>query len=293
MSYTYNNDRIKEMIELLKILLAFTLIALGLLVQSKYDAEFVGGGVILLFVDGIPFIVQNRRRIWLILKMQFIALKGERQSFIRFSMSYQYIIKVKDKYLLLKNSNWDWYQHVGGKYKRIEETQKILSDLNATDDIKMSTCELKKGDLVVFIPAKNGLKFLNWFDSRREREVSHWREFYEELLGGKADHILSKENFPYVNYRFVKSVQTPLKRAPIESGWGCWELLNYDVLELIPNAEQEEELEKLLQKGDTDYIKWADQALINDLGFDKREKKHLYNIGAHTKWVLNKKWTKE
>ncbi len=281
------------MIELLKILFAFALIAIGLLIESKYDAEFVGGGVILLLVDGIPFLVQNRRRIWLIMKMQLIALKGGEQSFIRFSMAYQYTIKIKDKYLLLKNSNWDWYQHVGGKYKRIEETQKVLSDLNARDDLKMQTSELKKGDLAVFVPASNGLKFLNWFDSKLEREVSHWREFHEELLGGKSNQILSRKNFPYVNYRFVKTVQTPLKRTPIESGWGCWELLSYDVLELIPTAEQTMELEKLLEAGDTNYIKWADSELIEGLGYDKRKKQHLYHIGAHTKWVKNLKWTKE
>ena len=112
-------------------------------------------------------------------------------------------------------------------------------------------------------------------------------------MGGKADNrILKKKNFPYVNYRFIKSVQTPLKRAPIESGWDCWEILQYDVLELIPNESQQKELEELLSKGDSEYIKWASAQMINKLGYDEGELSTKYNIGPHAKWVLNLKWSK-
>ena len=78
----------------------------------------------------------------------------------------------------------------------------------------MKTNGLKKGDLAVFVPAKNAVKFLEWFNTGKDREISHWREFYEELLGGKEKQILSHKNFPYVNYKFIKSVMTPLKKSP-------------------------------------------------------------------------------
>jgi hypothetical protein len=185
---------------------------------------------------------------------------------------------VNDKYLIVKNSNpsWHWYQHVGGKYKRIEETNKILKDFEAIDDLKMKTNGSKKGDLAVFVPAKNAVKFIDWFNTAKDREISHWREFYEELLGGKEEQILSLNNFPYVNYKFIKSVITPVKKAPIDSGWDCWEVLQYDVLDLIPTLEQQAELEDLLSKGDTEYIKWASTALINRLGHDDDEQQSKY-----------------
>lgn len=269
----------------------------GFNIDESLRPEFVGGGLILLItvlvIDGFDFFYGNRRRLKLAFHSFWIGLS---RKYIRFSMSYQYLIKVDDKYLLVQNANpnWNWYQHVGGKYKRLPETYNILKKLEATDDLKMKTGGLKKGDLAVFVPAKNALKFLDWFNSEKDREISQWREFYEELLGGKADkRVLKKKNFPFINYRFIKSVQTPLRRAPIETGWNCWEILQYDVLELIPNESQFAELKDLLSKGDTEYIKWASSEKINSLGFNRDDLSTEYNIGPHAKWVLNLKWSKE
>lgn len=261
-------------------------------VDDDLRPEFIGGGALLILslilVDGVHYIVSNRKRLWLIFRTKIIlASKGE---YIRFSMSYQYRIKVKNHYLLVKNSNpqWNFYQHVGGKYKRLDETKKVLADFGCTDDLKMKTDGLKKGDLAVFVPAEYAIEFIDWFNTKRGREISHWREFYEELVYGKAS-VLSKEKFPYVQYSFVGSVITPLKKA---HGWNCWEILLYDVLDLLPNADQEKELETLLQNGDTDYIKWATPALINSLGHDENLMETRYKIGEHAKWVLNMKWSK-
>jgi SMODS-associated NUDIX domain len=122
-----------------------------------------------------------------------------------------------------------------------------------------------------------------------EREISHWREFYEELIDGKGK-ILSKEKFPYVNYNLVSSVRTPLKKAKM---WDCWEILHYDVLDLLPNENQQKELEALFEDGDTDYIKWADYELIQCLGYNKHTRETPYGIGEHTKWVVNLEWNKD
>jgi hypothetical protein len=45
-----------------------------------------------------------------------------------------------------------------------------------------------------------------------------------------------------------------------------------------------------LQIGDTDMIKWADELLINSLGFDEKIRSERYDIGEHTKWTLNMKY---
>jgi hypothetical protein len=161
----------------------------------------------------------------------------------------------------------------------------ILSSLEAIDDLKLKTTGLKKDDLAVFVPAKNASKFLEWFNTGRDREVSHWREFYEELIEGKGS-VLSKENFSYINYNFVGSVQTPLLKA---RKWNCWEVLQYDVLDLLPNESQQKELEELFDQGDTDYIKWADYELIQHLGYNNYTREDSYEIGKHAKWVVNLK----
>lgn len=275
---------------LLQVIAATILIVVGkYFLSDELRPEFVGNGlamfVLLFTVELVYDAYTNWHRLWLVIKCWWLGLRG---GHVRFSMSYLYRIKVNDKYLLVKNSNWDHYQLVGGKYKRLALTQKVLNDFDAVDDLKMPTNGLKKDDLAVFVPAKNAIKFIDWFNTGKDREISHWREFYEELIDGKGK-LLDQKTFPYVNYNFRKSVCTPLKRA---SNWDCWEILQYDVLDFVPNAEQEKKLEELFQKGDSDYVKWADASLIQSLGFDSRQTKTIYKIGEHTKWAINLKWSK-
>jgi hypothetical protein len=271
---------------------AIFIIAGQFIVTGELRPELTGQGVaifIILLVTEVTYDAhKNWKRIKLVIRCFWLSLSGE---YIRFSMAYQYRIKVRDKYLLVKNSNWDFYQHVGGKYKRLPVTQKILQDFEATDDLKLPTHGLSKDDMAVFMPAKNAIKFIDWFCTGREREVSHWREFYEELIEGKAT-ILDQKTFPYINYNYVKTIRTPLKRAKAP-GWNCWEILQYDILDILPTKEQEKQLEELFDKGDTHYIKWADTELINSLGFNNHNRISNYNIAEHAKWVINLKYSKE
>lgn len=274
-----------------KFFIGIILILIGsYFVSADLNPEFVGAGSIILLdllFDTFYEIFTNWKRIKLVIICKYLSI---RKQYIRFSMSYLYRIKINDKYLLVKSSNFPHYQFVGGKYKRLKGTQSFLkTEFEAKDDLKLSTSGLMKHDFALFIPAKNGIKFLDWFAKNKDREISHWREFYEELIDVKGK-ILSKENFPYVNYNFVGTVTTPVKRTP---GWNCYEILQYDILDLIPTKKQEEELMALLEKGDTDYIKWADEELINSLGHCNRSQKQLYKIGDHTKWAINMKWTNE
>lgn len=273
------------------------LIAIGFIIYgyfkmagSEYQKDVVVFGIIglaTLLELLVEHLIINRKRLILLLYVYYLAVKGES---IRFSMSYLYIIKVDDEYLLVRNSNYGHYQLVGGKYKRLKGTQSLLKEkFEAMDDLKLPNKNLMKDDFAIFIPAKNAIKFLDWFNEGKNREINHWREFYEELIEGKGK-LLSKEKFPYVNYNLLGRVTTPVKKTP---GWDCYEILQYDILELLPNQEQYTELLSLKNQGDSNYIKWADSELINCLGHDKRTKTKLYDIGQHTKWALNMKWSKE
>jgi hypothetical protein len=279
------------MIYLLKLLLATLLIVASCThyVPSDLKTELTGAGIVffadVLLLDFGSYLHSNWKRFLLIVRCKYLSLSGK---YIRFSMAYQYRIKVNDKYLLVKNSNWDFYQHVGGKYKRLPHTQHILKEFESKDDLILKTTGIKKDDLAVLIPAKNAIRFLDWFNTGENREISHWREFYEELIGGNK--VLPQSVFPYVNYDFVKSIRTPLKWS---TKFKCNEILQYDVLDLIPTQKQQLELEKLFNKGDSEYIKWANDELIQNLGYDCHTQKKMYEIGAHTKWVLNSKWSKD
>lgn len=272
-------------------------IAIGLLTYgyfflsgSDLQPEFLGAGIIGLLgllALLLETIITNRNRLGLIIYSNWLGLRDQR---IRFSMSYLYRIKINDKYLLVKNNNFPHYQLVGGKYKILEGTRSFLqNEFDAIDDPKLPNKDLMKDDFALFIPAQNAIKFLDWFNGGKDREISHWREFYEELIEGKAS-LLNKDKFPYINYNFKGRVRTPIKRTP---GWDCYEILQYDILDILPTPEQRQALKQFQEQGDTDYHKWADLELVNCLGFDKRRKELLYKIGIHTKWAINMKWSKE
>lgn len=276
----------------MKYLLSFSTgviaIIFGYLFSSdELRPEFIGGGYFIIIGAGIALLFEaivNRERVKFILKCKSLAFNNQN---IRFSMSYLYRIKVKNKYLLVKNSNYGHYQLVGGKYKRLIETQSYLkNNFDAMDDLKFPNEGLTKNDFAIFIPASKAVKFIDWFNNQKDREISHWREFYEELVKTK---VVTQEKFPYVSYNYVGTVTTPIHK---NNGWDCPQVLQYDILDLIPTKEQEIELLNLLNDGDRDYHKWADRELINNLGHDNRQKKQLYRIGDHTKWALNMKWSK-
>jgi|GEM_PF-328429 len=276
------------------IILGIVFLVIGNIFKWENVSDFTVAGAIiittLVLEIIVPFIVDvkhmkfNLMLLWLITKREKI----------RFSMSYQLIIKIDGSYLLVKNSHSDYYQMVGGKYKVYPEGISILDDIRYQEDTKLPNDQYKKGDLAIYIPAKNAKKFLKWFESKKGREVSHWREFYEELIVGKnSKGILSKEIFSNIDYKYLSTIQTPIKKTPPETGWNTWEMLQYDIFEVKLAPNQETELIKLKAEGDTDYIKWTTTSLIDSLGFDGSKQKTEYKIGIHTKWVKNQKWSKE
>ena len=98
--------------------------------------------------------------------------------------------------------------------------------------------------------------FLKWFLSTREREVSPWREFYEELV---LTNILDKKIFGYVFYEMVGQHFEPIhydKFAKMDA------FMYADIF--VPrfiNQDQIDSLKKLLTIQSNDFI-WATEEEI-------------------------------
>ena len=73
----------------------------------------------------------------------------------------------------------------------------------------------------------------------------------------------------------------------------CQEILIYEIFELIANTEQQNVLDELYKKGNSRSVVWADEPIINSLGFDIRTTETEFEIGPHTKWAINEKYIKE
>lgn len=223
----------------------------------------------------------KRIKVWYLSKIRY------RQETIRVSMAYQYRIRVNDKYLLVKNSTWNFYQHVGGVYKILSGDEGFLKDnFGWEQDKKLKTSDEKHNDLRGFIPMVNLINFIDWFKSQKNREVSHWREFCEELI---IPGIIDFKVFKHFEYRYSGTVVTPIKKSAV---FNCLELLSYDVYDMIYNEKQFLHLSET-QKTESDMYKWMDEGLIQANGFNERERKQEVSLGQHTKWILNLKYSKD
>jgi len=219
---------------------------------------------------------------WFYFQTQFIYRNKE----IRISLAYLYRIKVNNKYLLVKSNHRNYYQPVGGAYKTLPGSEKIFDNCNVRPDRLIETSNgIAKGDLRVYVKGVSVTDFMDWFNSKEDREISPWREFCEELV---SKEVLPSRPFRYIDYKYKKTIKTPIIR--LDSG--DLGFFMYDIFDLVANDEQKVILEELFKKGDTDYHVWADEYIINRLGHDERNRQYQYDIAIHTKWALNLKYSK-
>lgn len=200
-------------------------------------------------------------------------------TYIRVSVAYLYKIYVDGKYLLVKGRNIDQFQPVGGVYKRMAESSKLFNELGILDDKEIPICDTSRHDLRIRVKGRNLHKFISWFESKQDREISHWREFCEELV--QPGH-LSVGNFPHISYRY-------LHQNPFYLHWSsyykCPEVLIHEVYELIPSEKQLQELKKLTASPSTDY-QWVDEDTIERLGRSNGAKP--FAVAEHANTLFNK-----
>lgn len=234
--------------------------------------------ILVFFVDSFLSNIK-RIKLWYLSKLRFSKKK------IRVSMSYIYRIQINDKYLLVKNSKWNYYQPVGGVYKILSEDIGFLKDnFDWGKDPYMKTDGEKRNDLRGTVPMPKLIHFLDWFDTQKNREISHWREFYEELIKTNILHI---KDFPHFEYRYAGTLRTPIKKSP---KWNnCLEILSFDVFDIVPTKKQEDILKKT-QSENIEEIVWLDEStIINNGVINKNEE---INLGQHTKWTIEMKYPK-
>ena len=241
--------------------------------------ELVGGIVFF----GLLSMLQNIKNLYFYYQTQILLRNKE----IRISIAYLYRININGKYLLVKNSRRNYFQPVGGAFKTLPGSEKIFESLNIKSDRIIETQNgIAKNDLRVFVKGLNVIEFIEWFNSKQDRETSPWREFCEELI---SPNTLPYKEFRYIDYKYKGTIQTPI----INLDSGEKGMFIYEIFDLVANNEQLLILEELQKKGNTtDYI-WAEEYLINRLGHNESNKKFTHEIGAHAKWALNMKYSKK
>mgnify|MGYP000891246937 CR=1 FL=1 len=173
----------------------------------KISIGFISGGIIELIV----FIFENRKR-WSLFKTKIIKSSKP----VRVTVAYLFRIEVNGKYVLIKRHKKDrvGYQPVGGAFKYFKEENRELFDrlgIEPCDFVKRD--EDTEHDLRIRInKRKNLMGFLKWFESRKNREIDPWREFYEELI---EPGLLPAEHFRHVKYVFVSKHTEGILPSPV------------------------------------------------------------------------------
>lgn len=230
---------------------------------------------------GLLQVLQNINQLWFFFQTRVLYRSKE----IRLSISYLYRIKLDGKYLLVKNRTRNYFQPVGGAFKTLPGSEKIFEKLNVRADRLIETEKgIAKGDLRVYVKGVDVIEFIQWFNSREDRETSPWREFCEELI---SSEILPWRPFRFIDYKFKGNIKTPIINLQSNDKG----IFIFEVYDLVPNDEQKFELLRLQEKGDTGEYIWVDEHIISRLGHDERTKEYLYDIAPHTKWALNLKWS--
>ena len=233
----------------------------------------------------IPIIWENKNHLSLYALTKYGKYKNKD---IRFSISYLYRIRIPhtDKYLLVTNRRIpNQLQPVGGVYKRYAESNSTfdLWNYQLDDNNKgLGTDKESDNDLRFRVKGKYVTDVIKWFEKNTEREISHHREFHEELLD---TGILPKDEFATPEYKHIKRVY---KSLVYSNHHKCYEVLIYDIMELIPNEKQKQELIKLEEKpNDLAY----GYAIVSSDDISRmhytEEGNQIAKVGAHTKLTIN------
>lgn len=238
-----------------------------------------------IITKGATIAWENRNHISTFFKTKIGSYKNKD---IRFSISYLFKIQIpnSNKYLLVKNRRIEnQLQPVGGAYKRYGDDSLFNKWEYKPDNHKngLNVDEKSESDLRFMVKGKYAIDVMNWFESMQERETDPYREFKEELLD---TNILDKEIFQSIAHKRIKRFSKNLAWSDFFS---CYEILIFDVFELIPNEEQKKFLIELGEKGtnlNNDYaIVECDD--IEQLRYMENEKQ-VARIGQHTKLIINK-----
>lgn len=192
---------------------------------------------------------------------------------IRFSIAYLYRIKIDDQYLLIKGNRIEQFQPIGGVYKYYESFLRLKELYDVKSDNPQNFCE--GNDLRIIVRGKNILNIIDWFNTRKNREVTIYREFYEELI--KCE-IIDLGSLVRSNIEFIKQIEPTVKYS---SHFKMQEILIFEVYELHLADQDIRQIKASLSN---------DKLILVDMDSIKREHIRINGkdckIGAHSKYIL-------
>lgn len=238
-----------------------------------------------LLTKGATIVWENRDYLELFFKTKYGKYKEKE---IRFSISGLYKIQIPNtnKYLLVSNRRIaGQLQPVGGVYKRFGDDS-LFNKWGYKPDTRkngLDVDEKSNSDLRFMVNGKSVIDVLKWYENGKEREIEPRREFIEELIDTE---ILDSKTFQNINQKHIRRYSKNLIWSDF---FGCYEILIYDIFELLLNEEQKKSLIELSKQGNDLSKGYAIVSCddIEQLRFLENDKQ-IARIGQHTKLIINK-----
>lgn len=236
------------------------------------------------FSKGVSKLWDNKDVAWLYARTIFGPYRNKQ---IRFSLSYLFRIRIpgSNDYLLVMNRRIaNQLQPVGGVYKRYGD-DKLFESWDFVPDSRqngLGVDETSDSDLRFRVRGKHTVDVVKWFEEGKEREVSGEREFCEELL---EPGILDRQTFKSIKYKHIRRHSRHLKWSDFHQ---CYEVMIYDIYELLPSAQQQQALITLAQqpKGLDKGYAIASCEQIEQCRY-QQDGLQLAKIGEHTRLLIN------
>lgn len=166
------------------------------------------GLVIASVIEFIVFIFENKKK-WKLL----VTKIWKPNTPVRVTVAYLFRIEDNGKYMLIKRHKKDFtgFQPVGGAYKYFkEENRENFDKLGIIPCNEVPRDNATENDLrIVINKRKNLIEFFKWFNSKKNREIDPWREFFEELI---EPGLLPAEHFRHIKYAFICEHQEGILR---------------------------------------------------------------------------------
>ncbi|MFC4018690.1 hypothetical protein ACFOW4_12170 [Micromonospora sp. GCM10011542] len=214
----------------------------------------------------------------------FLARTLYRYREVRVSIAYLIGISVGGEQLLIRGHRiTTQFQPVGGVFKVHLSEAELSRRFNARTDSRFTPDEKSSGDLRLRLPGRDVSELLRWFDSKKDRELFPWREFYEELVGTK---ILNPADFPYFDCTFLGVRHLPLRFDRYSQ---CPQLIVAEVYELRPTPAQVTALQALrdsVRAGGNPDIYFANHEEINRGGIVSGSRT-TFDISPTTRWLIS------
>jgi NTE family protein len=200
------------------------------------------------------------------------------EEWFRLSLSGLFRMQVNGGHFLVKGRERQLFQPVGGVYKAYQGADALFQELGVLSDRNVLSAHCTERELRIRLRGKNVARLVEWFRTRKEREVTPEREFREELI---ESHIVNADIFSRIEISYLQTHYDPIT---FSTHFQCYELRVAEIFDILLTPDQQKFLVDLQGSPDSRYG-FFNAGVIQTRGVVPPAKLQE-TIARHATWIL-------